>query len=514
MSRKIIYDGDALLKLRDGATKLSDAVGVTLGPSGRHVAFADANGKPVVTKDGFTVAGQFILADRFENEGVQLVREAAAKTKERVGDGATTTVLLASSLIAEGVRQVVSGGDPEVFVRGLLTAKAIVEQELFHQAWPCRESTVAHIAMTACGEEGLASLIDTIYTDGTPCPIIIETGYGRRDYAQVAAKLLLPPSGRKASGKFDEALLLLWDGKVTTPADLALVAEAARGRGLPLCIVAQEFGDEAMQFIETNAARGAVDCFPIRAPGQDSDSRGDWFEDIAFITGAAVHTAAEHGPLSALAGSSLVTVNGVEFTEKHTFCAVPSQLTGKLKQRREAIRSKHLLNTTLSESDRLKERLSRLSGWVTFVHLRAASDIELAERRQRFDDAVRAVDAALEGGVLPGGGLSFLNCIPALQAASVNLPTAEKAAVSAVIRVLESPFKRILANAGEDPHAWIDEAGKASYDWGFNVRTKQMEQFMEVGVVNPAKTEWLAFVHAVSIAEQVLRTKCVIAWDE
>lgn len=512
MSRKIIYDGDALLKLRDGATKLSDTVGVTLGPLGRHVAFTDANGKPVVTKDGFTVAGQFTLADRFENEGVQLVREAAAKTKERVGDGATTTVLLASSLIAEGVRQVVSGGDPEVFVRGLLSAKTVVEQELFHQAWPCRKSTVAHIAMTACGDEGLASLIDTVYTDGTPCPIITETGYGHRDHAEVAAKLLLPPSGRKANGRFDEALLLLWDGKVTSAGELAPVAEAAQGRGLPLCVIAQEFGNEAMQFMETNAARDTVHCFPIRA--SDQDSRGDWFEDIAFITGGTVYSTAEHGSLARLAGGNLITINGVELTEKHTFCAIPSQLTGKLKQRREAIRNKHLLNTTLSESDKLKERLARLSGWVTFVHLRAASDIELAERRQRFDDAVRAVDAALEGGVLPGGGLSLLNCVPALRAASEHLPTVEKAAVNAMIRVLESPFKRILANAGEDPHAWIDEAGKDSYDWGFNVQTKKMERFMEVGVVNPAKTEWLAFVHAVSIAEQVLRTKYLIAYEE
>jgi chaperonin GroEL len=521
-AKQLLFREDARDKIRRGVDALADAVKVTLGPRGRTVILDREFGPPQIVNSGVIVAKSIELEDRFENMGAQLLREVAARTSEMAGDGTTTATVLAHSMIQEGLKYLAAGMNPMDLKRGIDQAIEAVVSELKTLAQPCATSQeIAHVATISANNdrsigELVARAMDKVGREGA---VSIEDGSGMASELEVVEGLQFDRGYLSAyfinnverqTAVLEDAAIVLYDQRLSTVKDLVPLLEAAAKAGTPLLVIAEDIDNEALATLVINSIRGVVKTCAVKAPGF-GDRRKAMLQDIALLTGGQV-IAEELGLTLAKASfEHLGRARRVEVDKDNTTIvggAGNAQVIGEriaaLKKERESLTSDY-------DRKQLDERIAKLSGGVAVIKVGAATETELKERKLRVEDALHATRAAIEEGIVPGGGVALLRARKALQ--GMTLPTLEQdSGLKIVARALEEPLRRIVSNAADEPSIVLDRVDGASQrSFGYNAATRQYGDMIEMGVIDPAKVTRLALQNAGSIASLVLTIDCMIA---
>jgi chaperonin GroEL len=521
-AKKLLFREDARDKIRRGVDALADAVKVTLGPRGRTVIIDSEFGPPQIVNSGVIVARSIELEDRFENMGAQLLREVAARTSEMAGDGTTTATVLAHSMIEEGLKYLAAGMNPMDLKRGIEAAVEAVVAELKAIAQPSTTSQeIAHVAAISANNDRsigdlIARAIDKVGREGA---VSIEDGSGLVSELEVVEGLqfdrgYLSPyfvnNAEKQAAVLENAAIVLCDEKLSAVKDLVPLLEAAAQAGSPLLVIAEDVDADALATLVVNSVRGVVKTCAVKAPGF-GDRRKAMLQDMAILTGATVISAELGLSLAKAKPESLGHARRVEVGKDSTTIIGGAGDAAAIRDRVASIRKEREAQTSDYEKKQLDERIAKLSGGVALVKVGAATETELKERKLRVEDALHATRAAVEEGIVPGGGVALLRARRVLATlASSNLDHAS--GVKIVLRALEEPLRRIVSNAADEASVVlhkIDESSQRSF--GYNAATREYGDLMEMGVIDPAKVTRLALQNAASIAGLVLTTDCMIA---
>ncbi len=524
---KIIrYDSEAREKLRTGVDALANAVKVTLGPRGRNVAIEKKFGAPAVTKDGVTVAKEISLKDPFENLGAQMVKEVASKTADVAGDGTTTATVLAQAIFREGLKNVTAGANPMEIKRGIEEAVKVVVEELKKMSRPITSSKeIAQVAtLSANGDEAIGALIaEAMEKVGKDGVITIEESRNIDTYVEVVEGMqfdrgYISPyfvtNPDKMTAELEDAVILIHDKKISSMKDLLPILEQVVRLNKPLLIIAEDVEGEALATLVVNKLRGTLKVAAVKAPGF-GDRRKAMLEDIAILTGGTVISEEqgyklEHATLDYLGKAKKITID-----KDNTTIVGGQGSPDKIKARINQIKAQ--IETTTSEYDKekLQERLAKLSGGVAVIYVGAATEVAMKEKKSRVEDALHATRAAVEEGIVAGGGVAYIRCIPALLPGKngINdryLKGDTGIGVEIVRRALEEPLRQIAYNAGVEGAIIVEKVKEGQGDFGWNARTEQFENLIEAGVVDPTKVARTALENAASIASLLLTTECVI----
>ena len=524
---KIIkYNAEAREKLRIGVDALANAVKVTLGPRGRNVAIEKKFGAPAVTKDGVTVAKEITLKDPLENLGAQMVKEVASKTADVAGDGTTTATVLAQAIFREGLKNVTAGANPMEIKRGIEEAVQVVVEELKKMSRPITSSKeIAQVAtLSANGDETIGNLIaEAMEKVGKDGVITIEESRNIDTYVEVVEGMqfdrgYISPyfvtNPDKMVAELEDALILIHDKKISSMKDLLPILEQVVRVNKPLLIIAEDVEGEALATLVVNKLRGTLRVAAVKAPGF-GDRRKAMLEDIAILTGGTVISEEqgyrlEHATLDYLGKAKKITID-----KDNTTIVGGQGSPDKIKARINQIKAQ--IETTTSEYDKekLQERLAKLSGGVAVVYVGAATEVAMKEKKARVEDALHATRAAVEEGIVPGGGVAYIRCIPALLPGKggINdkfLKGDTGIGVEIVRRALEEPLRQIAYNAGVEGAIIVEKVKEGQGDFGWNARTEQFENLYEAGVIDPTKVARTALENGASIASLLLTTECVI----
>ncbi len=521
-AKRLVFGDEARERIRRGMNVLADAVKVTLGPRGRTVILDQDYGPPQIVNSGVLVAKAIELEDRFENMGARLLREVASRTSEKAGDGTTTATVLAHAMIEEGTRYLAGGMNPMDLRRGIDRAIEAVVDEIRRLARPCEGSQeIAHVATISANNdrsigELLARAIDKVGREGA---ISIEDGSGLASELEVVEGLqfdrgFLSPyfinNAERQSAVLEDAAILLCDGKLSSLKDLLPLLEEVVKAGRPLLVVAEEVESEALATLVINTMRGTLKTCAVKAPGF-GDRRKAMLQDIAVLTGARL-VSDEVGLTLAKAGlADLGRARRVEVGKDDTTVIGGAGTPAAIAERVASIRQERAAAASDYDREKLDERIAKLSGGVALIKVGAATESELKGRKIRVEDALHATRAAVEEGIVPGGGVTLLRArrvLENLQGASLD----ENSGLRIVSRALEAPLRRIVANAGGEPSVVlhrVDASPERSF--GFNAATGEYGDLLQMGVIDPAKVTRLALQNAGSIAGLVLTTDCMIS---
>lgn len=521
-AKEIIFDTEARDRLKKGVDALSNAVKVTLGPKGRNVIIEKTYGAPVVTKDGVSVAKEIELKDSVENMGAQMVKEVASKTSDVAGDGTTTATVLAQAIIATGLKNVTAGANPMDLKRGIDKAVASVVANLKSQSIAVGDNNekIKHVATISGNNdsfigEKIAEAMAKVKKEGV---ITIEEAKGIDTTVKVVEGMqfdrgYISPyfvtDSEKMEAAYDSPFILIYDKKISTMKDLLPILEKVVQTGRPMLIIAEDVESEAMATLVVNKLRGSLKIVAVKAPGF-GDRRKEMLQDIAILTGGTVISEEqgyrlEDADLSYLGQAEKITVD----KDNTTIVSGKGEKAG-IEARISQIKSQ--IETTTSDYDRekLQERLAKLAGGVAVIQVGAASEIEMKEKKDRFDDALHATRAAIEEGTIPGGGVAYIRAIAALD--NVNSENEdEEIGVNIIRRALEEPLRQIVANAGLEGSIIVQKVKEGKDDFGFNARTEKYENLYQAGVIDPTKVSRVALENAASIAGMLLTTECVLA---
>jgi len=521
-AKKLLYRQDARDKIHRGVEILADAVRVTLGPRGRTVLIDSEYGPPQIVNSGVVVARSIELDDRCENMGAQLLREVAARTSEMAGDGTTTATILAHAMIQEGLKYLAAGMNPMDLKRGIDAAVERVVNELKSIAQASATSQeIAHVASISANNdrsigELVARAMDKVGREGA---ISIEDGSGLASELEIVEGLQFDRgylsayfinNAEKQAVILEDARIVLCDHKLSAINDLVPLLEAAAKAGAPLVVVAEEVDADALAMLVVNSMRGVVKTCAVKAPGF-GDRRKTMLQDIAILTGGQV-IASELGLTLAKATlDDLGRARRVVIDKDSTTIIGGAGDAKAIRERIEAIRTEREAQTSDSDRKQLDERVAKLSGGVALIKVGAATETELKERKLRVEDALHATRAAVEEGIVPGGGIALLRARRAIDA--MNEGGLDQASgVKIVQRALEEPLRQIVANAGEEPSIVLSRVLESSQrNYGYNAATRAYGDMLEMGVIDPAKVTRLALQNAASIASLVLTTDCMIA---
>ncbi len=523
MAAKILLFGEeARHKILDGVNTLADAVMLTLGPRGRTVLLQREFGAPAVVNSGVIVAKSIELADPFEDMGAQMVREVAVRTSEMAGDGTTTATLLARAMVREGMKVVAAGMNPMDVRRGIERATAAVVDELKRLAAPCRTSAeIAHVAAISGNNdrsigELIAQAMDKVGREGA---ITIEDGTGVTSELEVVEGLQFDrgflsayfiTQGEKQVAVLEQPLILIADRKIGTVKDLLPTLELVAKQGQPLLIVCEELEGDALATLVVNHLRGVLKCCAVRAPGF-GDRRREMLEDLALLTGGVVVTEQAGLTLEKVALEHLGRARRVEVAKDRT-TVVGGAGDAKAIAARVAQLKQQIDDRGISKYDReqLEQRVSKLAGGVAVVKVGAATEAEMKERKIRVEDALHATRAAVDEGIVPGGGVALVRCRSVLQA--LQEPNLDiQAGLRIVERALEEPLRQIVRNAAEEDSVVLEQVQRGAGAYGFNAHTREFGDLIAMGVIDPAKVTRLALQNASSIASLLLTTDCLIA---
>jgi len=519
-AKQLLFDEAARMAILRGVTKLSKAVTATLGPKGRNVVIDKKFGSPTVTKDGVTVAKEIELEDPYENMGAQMVREVASKTSDAAGDGTTTATVLAEAIYREGLKFVTSGANPIGIQRGIQKAvdAAVAHLEKLAKKVKDKEeikqvATVSANWDTAIGEI-IADAMDKVGKDGT---ITVEEAKSIETTLEVVEgmqfdKGYLSPyfitNAETMECKLEDAYILIYEKKISSLKDILPLLEKVAKAGKPLLIIAEEVEGEALATLVVNKLRGTLQCCAVKAPGF-GDRRKAMCEDIAILTGGKfisedLGIKLENVELSDLGRAKTVIVDKENTTivEGH---GKPSEIQGRVNQIRRQIEE----TTSDYDREKLQERLAKLAGGVAVIHVGAATETEMKEKKARVEDALHATRAAVEEGIVPGGGVALLRCLPAINAVEPANED-EKIGVDIVKRAIEAPLRELANNAGVEGSVIVEEVKRRKGNEGYNVVTGQYEDLVKAGVVDPKKVTRTALQNAASIAGLLLTTECLI----
>jgi chaperonin GroEL len=521
MGAKILkFDQDARESILKGVNLLADAVTVTLGPKGRNVVLDKSFGAPNVTKDGVTVAKEIELEDKFENMGAQMVKEVASKTSDVAGDGTTTATVLARQIFAEGVKMVVAGHDPMSLKRGIDKAVAAVIDELKNLSKPTKDpKEIAQVGTIAANNDPtigdvIAEAMNKVGKEGV---ITVEEAKGLETTLEVVEGMqfdrgYLSPyfvtDPERMECVLQDAYILLNEKKISTMKDLLPVLEQIAKTGRPFLIVAEDIEGEALATLVVNKIRGILHCAAVKAPGF-GDRRKAMLEDIAILTGGKL-IAEELGiKLENVALQDLGRAKRIVIDKDNTTivdgAGKKSDLEGRIKQIRAQIEE----TTSDYDREKLQERLAKLVGGVAVINVGAATEVEMKEKKARVEDALHATRAAVEEGIVPGGGVALLRAAAALDKLKVH--DDERGGVNIIKRVLEEPLRRIAINAGVEGAIALQKVKEGKGSFGFNAATEEYEDLMKAGIIDPTKVVRTALQNAASIAGLMLTTEAMVA---
>ncbi len=520
MAKQIIFDNEARAALVRGVDMLANTVKVTLGPKGRNVVLDRGYGAPIITKDGVTVAKEIELENKIENIGVELVKEVASRTNDLVGDGTTTATVLAQAIVKEGMKNVTAGANPIALNRGLHKASEAIIKMLREQiAKPVEGNEIAQVAAISANDQEIGEKIAAAMKEVGENGVItveespsfgmeIETVKGMRfDKGYVSAYMVT--NAERMEVEYQDPLILITDKKISSVEDiLPILEKVAQSGRKELVIIAEDVDGQALSTLVLNKLRGSFNALAVKAPGF-GDRRKEMLQDIAVLTGGRVITADIGLKLDNITLEDLGKARKVIATKEHTTIVEGKGEEGAVKDRVAQIRK--LMEQTDSDFDRekLQERLAKLAGGVAVIRVGAATETEMKEVKHRIEDAVGATKAAVEEGVVPGGGVALVRAVKALDTLELTDPE-ERVAVAILRRALEEPLRVIAKNAGFEPAVVVDEVKKGSGNYGFNAATGEYVDMIKAGIVDPAKVTRTALENAVSIAGMFLTTEAVV----
>ena len=521
MAKQIEFNSDARTKLKRGVDTLADAVKSTLGPKGRNVVIGKKFGAPHVTKDGVSVAKEVELKDPIENLGAQLVKEVASKTADIAGDGTTTATVLAQSLVTAGLKHVASGANPIDLKRGIDKAVSCVVTELknMSQQVGTDNDKIKQIAtISANNDETIGSLIaEAMKVVGNDGVITVEEAKGTETEVKTVEGMqfdrgYLSPyfvtNQEKMITEMDSPLILLVDKKISSMKELLPILEPAVQTGRNMLIVAEDVDGDALATLVVNRIRGALKIAAVKAPGF-GDKRREMLEDLAALTGGVVISEEKGLTLADAELSHLGSAEKIEITKDRTTVINGAGEKDAIEERIRKIRLEIENVTSDYEKEKLHERLAKLAGGVAVLYIGAPTEVEMKEKKDRVDDALAATRAAVEEGIVPGGGVALIRCINALDAVnSINLD--EKMGVDIVRDALTSPLDQIVSNAGGNGKVVLYHVQEGSDAFGYNARTNEYGDMIDMGVIDPTKVTRTAIENAASIASMILMTECVI----
>jgi len=520
MAKIILFSEDARNKILKGVSQLAKAVKVTLGPKGRNVAIEKSFGSPSVTKDGVTVAKEIEFKDKFENMGAQMVREVASKTADVAGDGTTTATVLAESIFREGIKNVVAGSNPMDIKRGIDIAVAAVVEELgkMSQGISSKEEIAQVATISANNDKVIGDLIaEAMHKVGKHGVITVEEARGITDELEVVEGMqfdrgYLSPyfitNTEKMIAELESPAILICDKKISTMKDLLPILEQVAKQGKPLFIIAEDIEGEALATLVVNKMRGSLNVAAVKAPGF-GDRRKAMLEDIAVLTGARVVTDDLGIKLDTLMLGDLGSASRVNISKENTVIVDGRGEKISIDARIAQITAEVKSSTSEYDKEKLQERLAKLSGGVAVIKVGAATETEMKEKKDRVDDALHATRAAVEEGIVAGGGVALLRAQKALE--NLTLESEQLVGVKIIRRCLEEPLRVIVGNAGFDPAVIVDKVKNEVGNIGFNARTEEYTDLVKAGVVDPTKVTRSALQHAASIASLLLTTEAMIA---
>ena len=521
MAAKEVYFGnESRSRMVEGVNILANAVKVTLGPKGRNVVIERSYGGPAVTKDGVTVAKEIELKDRLQNMGAQMVKEVASKTAGDAGDGTTTATVLAQAIVKEGMKFVTAGHNPMDLKRGIDKATAAAVDALTAMSKPCEtDEEIAQVgSISANGDTVIGQMIaDAMSRVGKSGVITIEDGRSLHDELDVVEGMqfdrgYLSPyfinNQDKQVVELDQPFVLLFDKKITNIRDLIPILEAVSKAGKPLLIVAEDVEGEALATLIVNNMRGTVKTCAIKAPGF-GDRRKAMLEDLAVLTGGRV-VAEELGmTLDKVTVEYLGMAGRIEVSKENTIIIDGAGDPGAIQARVKAIRTQIDEATNDYDKEKLNERVAKLAGGVAVIRVGGATEVEMKEKKDRIDDALHATKAAVQDGIVPGGGVALIRARQAI----INLTGAnsdQTAGIGIVLRAMEEPLRCIVSNAGESADVVLNDVKLGTGNYGYNAATEQYVDMMEAGVIDPTKVAKTALVNAASVAGLLLTTDCAI----
>ena len=521
MAKEIKYDMDARDLLKKGVDELANAVKVTLGPKGRNVIIEKKFGAPHITKDGVTVAKEIELSNQFENMGAQLVREVASKTNDNAGDGTTTATVLAQAIIGVGLKNVTAGANPMDLKRGIDKAVAKVVESIAEQAEEVGDKfeKVEHVAkISANGDEAIGKLIaeamQKVKKEGV---ITVEEAKGTETTVDVVEGMQFDrgylsayfvTNTEKMECEMEKPYILIYDKKISNLKDFLPILEPAVQSGRPLLVIAEDVDSEALTTLVVNRLRSQLKICAVKAPGF-GDRRKEMLEDIAILTGGVVISEEKGLKLEQATIEMLGTADKVTVTKDYTTVVNGAGDKTAIKERCAQIKAQ--IEATKSDYDRekLQERLAKLSGGVAVLYVGAASEVEMKEKKDRVDDALRATRAAIEEGIVAGGGVAYIRAIDALEGMKGDNAD-ETTGIDIIKRAIEEPLRQIVANAGKEGAVVVQKVREGKADYGYNARMDVYENLHAAGVVDPAKVTRVALENAASIAGMFLTTECVV----
>ena len=521
MAKEILFNIDARDQLKKGIDTLANAVKVTLGPKGRNVIIEKKFGAPHITKDGVTVAKEVELADAYQNTGAQLVKEVASKTGDDAGDGTTTATVLAQAIVAEGLKNVTAGASPMDIKRGIDKAVAKVVDSIKGQAEKVGDNydKIEQVASVSANNDPvigklIADAMRKVSKDGV---ITIEEAKGtdttigvvegmQFDRGYLSAYFVT--NTEKMECEMEKPYILIYDKKISNLKDFLPILEPAVQTGRPLLVIAEDVDSEALTTLVVNRLRSQLKICAVKAPGF-GDRRKEMLEDIAVLTGGVVISEEKGLKLEQAAIEMLGTADKVTVSKDNTTIVNGAGDKENIKERCEQIKAQIVSTKSDYDKEKLQERLAKLSGGVAVLYVGAASEVEMKEKKDRVDDALRATRAAIEEGIVPGGGVAYIRALDALEGFKGD-NVDETTGIDIIKRAIEEPLRQIVANAGKEGAVVVQKVREGKADFGYNARTDVYENLHAAGVVDPAKVTRVALENAASIAGMFLTTECVI----
>ena len=523
MAKQIKYGEEARRALEKGVNALADTVKITLGPKGRNVVLDKKYGAPVITNDGVTIAKEIELKDPFENMGAQLVKEVATKTNDAAGDGTTTATVLAQAMVTEGMKNVAAGANPMDIRRGMSKAVAAAVEAIKSHSQKVKDSNdIARVGTISAGDPEIGRLIaeamEKVTSDGV---ITIEENKATAEtYSEIVEGMqfdrgYLSPymvtDTDKMEAVLDDAVVLITDKKISVIQDLLPLLEQIVQNGMKLLIIAEDIEGEALSTLIVNRLRGTFTVVAVKAPGF-GDRRKEMLQDIAILTGGQVISEELGYDLKSATIDMLGRARQVKVNKENTVIVDGAGDKEAIKARVAQIRSQIAVTTSDYDKEKLQERLAKLAGGVAVIQVGAATEVEMKERKLRIEDALAATRAAVEEGIVPGGGIALLNVLPAVQAELANYAGDAKTGVEIVVRALEEPLRQISKNAGIDGSVIVENV-KSSHKngYGYDALKGEYVDMIERGIIDPTKVTRCALQNAASVAAMVLTTESLVA---
>ncbi len=522
MAKEIKYNAEARELLKQGVDALADAVKVTLGPKGRNVIIDKKFGAPQITKDGVTVAKEIELEEPFQNMGAQIVKEVASKTNDDAGDGTTTATVLAQSIIGVGLKNVTAGANPMDLKRGIDKAVEAVVDSLRDQSQTVGDNfdKIRQVATISANNDNnigalIAEAMSKVNKEGV---ITVEEAKGTETHVEVVEGMQFDrgyisayfiTDTEKMEAVLERPYVLITDKKVSTMKEIMGVLEPVAQNGRALLIIAEDVDGEALSALVVNKLRGTLKIAAVKAPGF-GDRRKEMLEDIAVLTGATVITEDKGLKLDSATVDMLGSAEKVTINKENTTIVGGAGDPAAIKARVGQIRKQIEVSTSDYDKEKLQERLAKLAGGVAVLYVGAATEVEMKEKKDRVEDALAATRAAVEEGIIPGGGVAYIRAIPSLEKLHGENED-ETTGVQIVKRAIEEPLRQIVSNAGGEGSVVANKVREGKGDFGYNARTDRYENLLEAGIIDPTKVARVALENAASIASMFLTTECVLA---